>query len=125
MRCASITSLLEIKDVTDEMAKTIRAIWKAESKQALSEAYVDLYEVEKAFHSPLKLTPLKRHCIDQLLGTCGVEHLGYDTRANRHVYYCNAGDTYATTICFVGESLTVTCWGYYVERGTIEEKVSY
>lgn len=125
MRCASITSLLEIKDVDEKMAKTIRDIWKANDKRELAQAYVDLYEVEKAFHSPLKLTPLKRHCINQLLEMHGVEHLGYDKRANRHVYYCNAGDTYTTTVCFVGESLTVRCWGDYVERGTIEEKVSY
>ena len=116
MRAASLKSLLEIKDLSEEDALLIRAIWKAPSKQAVAELYVGIYEVEKAFHTPLKLTPLKRHCIDQILQTSGVEHLGYCNIANRHIYYCNAGDAYATTACFVGDSLTVTNWGYYAER---------
>lgn len=129
MRAASVTSLLEIKDVTREMAHRVRAIWKAVKTDDLLALFPDdraamLDRIIEA-RSAKRYRQLQRNLIDELIGTCGVEHLGYDKRANRHVYYCNGGDSYATTVCFVGESLAVSCWAYYVERGTIEELETY
>lgn len=52
-----------------------------------------------------------RNRIDQILQTHGVEHLGVLKRSGEHVYYCNSGDAYATTVVFVGMDLRVQCWG--------------
>lgn len=94
---ASIKSLMQIKDVTEEDAKAIRAIWHASWKSntgGMTEA---------------------RERIDAILRTSGVEWLGVHKRAGKSVYYCNAGDTYATTVLFIGHRLIVGCWGDLAE----------
>ena len=93
---ASIKSLMTIKDVTEEDARAIRQLW-----------HTDRYRGRA------------RPAIDKILGTYGVEHLGYSKRTKHEVYYCNAGDTYATTILFIGPHLRVGCWGDLMERGTV------
>ena len=93
---ASVKSLMEIKDVTEDDAKKIRHLW-----------HTDRYRGRA------------RPAVDKILGTYGVEHLGYSKRAMHEVYYCNAGDSYATTVLFVGPHLRVGCWGDLVERGTV------
>lgn len=101
-RAASIKSLMQIKDVTEEDAKAIRAIW-----------HTDRYRGRA------------RPAIGKLLGTHGLEYLGRTKRTRHEVYYCNAGDTYATTILFVGPHLRVGCWGDMVERGTVATDPGY
>lgn len=120
MRASSVSNLTDIKDVTEADAALIRALWKAESWEQLVAIYPEA-EAVRTYQRATGLRQIKRYCVDKILNTCGIEHLGYDTRANRHVYYCNAGDAYATTVCFVGDSLVATCWSYYVERGTIKQ----
>lgn len=122
-RAAATHNITQIKDVTDADAKRVRAIWKAVKTDDLLALYPDkraemLDRIIEAKTSR-RYRQLQRELINDVIGTCGVEHLGYDRRANRHIYYCNAGDTYATTICFVGDSLVVRCWGDYAERGTL------
>jgi hypothetical protein len=55
--------------------------------------------------------------IDELLETFGVESLDLDDRL---ISYCNAGDTYAATICHIGDGWTdeyvVASWGDLVEE---------
>lgn len=121
---SAVANLIQLKDVNVDTAKTVRAIWKAESHSALSQAYVDLYEVEKAFHTTLKLRALKRYCINQLLGYHGVEYLGIMKRTSEHVHYCNAGDAYTDTIVFVGDRLVVGNWGGYIEARLVNEPAS-
>jgi len=87
---ASIARLCEIKDVTEEDAKRIRDIWKTKRAPILTQ-------------------------IDKILNTYGVEFLGVLKRGGGDVYYCNAGDTYATTVLFVGDRLVVGCIGDYAE----------
>lgn len=119
---ASVNRLVQLKDVDEEMAKLIRAIWKAESRQAISDVYVDLYEVERAFHRDPGIRHIKRLCIDQIMQTCGVEYLGLHKPSGQSFYYCNVGDGYAGTVLFIGGRLEVGCWADYVERNTILER---
>jgi hypothetical protein len=93
---ASIARLMEIKDVTEEDAKAIRRLWHNEP-----------------------ITRKVREQIDQILRTSGVEYLGEHKRSGHNVYYCNAGDTYATTVLFIGPRLVVGCWGDLAERDAV------
>lgn len=56
--------------------------------------------------------------IDRILGTHGVEHTarGHNAKSPA-IHYCNAGDTYATTILKVNGRFRIGCWGDIVERG--------
>ena len=74
-RVPSIQALMEIKDVTKEDAIKCREIWQTVSNRREA-----------------------REQIDGLIRTCGVEYLGTHKRSGQAVYYCNAGDTYSTTI---------------------------
>lgn len=85
-RCASIKSLTDIKDVTEEDAERIRQIWKGTEDLAYAQIVVN-----------------------RILQTHGVEYLLTDRRTNREVLYCNAGDVYATTVLFCGNVLFVGC----------------
>jgi hypothetical protein len=98
-RAASAKALQELKDVTPEDARAIRNAWKTIGKR--SEA---------------------RARIDALFRTYGVEYLGQSKRTGEHVYYCNAGDTYAPTILFAGMRMFVGCWGDLVERSAIRDR---
>lgn len=101
-RAASVSALMSIKDVTEEQAKMIRALWH---------------------HSRYRNNA--RTAVDAVLRTYGVEYLGRNKRTKDEVYYCNAGDTYATTVLFVGPHLRVGCWGDLIERGTVATAPDY
>lgn len=95
---ASVKKLQEIKDVTPELARYLREIWHTYPNRRTA-----------------------RESIDKLLNTCGVEYLGRHRRSNEHVYYCNAGDTYSTTVLFIGTRMIVGCWGDLVENNTVRD----
>jgi hypothetical protein len=97
-RAASLTQLQQIKDVTPEIAAAVRNAWKTVRSR------------EEA-----------RKQVDRLIETHGVEYLGIHRRTGDHVYYCNAGDTYATTVMFRGLCLTVGCIGDLLEPDLIRE----
>jgi hypothetical protein len=97
-RAASSKRLQEIKDVTPEITAKVRKVWKTVHKRDEARAQ-----------------------IDKLIETHGVEFLGVHRRTGYDVYYCNAGDTYATTILFHGLILSVGCWGDLVEANMIRE----
>lgn len=131
---ASVAALMELKDVTEEDAKLIRRIWNCKTKNELlaileeeeSHALKNTVTwVNSCYHFP-KMRETKRKAVDEVLRTCGVEYLGrYRGRsglAGHAVYYCNAGDTYAPTIIFIGGALRVGCWGDLVERGLIDRE---
>lgn len=123
-RASSVKVLCEIKDVTEETAKLIRAVWKALDADELIEVLEDTGNKELAdriSHHQL-LSHFKRDTIDQLLGTYGIEYLGRNRRTRDSVYYCNAGETYATTILFHGDNLIVTTMGDYVEAGLLDRE---
>lgn len=128
MRAASIEKLTEIKDVTEDIAKTVRSVWKASSSARLEkivgeELYEQLRETDLKRFCPMSLQDQKEWLIDKLIGTSGVEYLG--TRNQTDIYYCNAGDPYALTICFCGSSLIVAAWGDLIESGTVKERQYY
>lgn len=97
-RCASVRTLQQIKDVTAADALAIRTAWRtiADRREA-------------------------RDAIDAILRTYGVEFLGIHKRSEESVYYCNAGDTYATTILFAGLRMWVGCYVDLVERNAVRE----
>jgi hypothetical protein len=98
--CASMASLQTIKDVTPADAWLIRHYWRT---------LVDRRDARAA--------------IDKVLRTHGVEYLGVRKRADEDVYYCNAGDTYASTVIFIGPRMVVGCWGDLIEAGKIRKAV--
>lgn len=101
-KCASVTALLQIKDVTAEDAAAIRKIWQTVPNR--QEA---------------------REQIDKILRTHGVEYLGTHKRSKQHLDYCNAGDPYATTIVFHGPRMVVQCWGDLAEKNLIQGPEQY
>lgn len=101
-RAPSVKALTTIKDVTRADALAIRNAWRT-----------------------IKNRGEARAAIDAILRTHGVEYLGQHKRTCEHIYYCNAGDSYASTVIFAGLSARVACWGDIVERGLIAEGRSY
>lgn len=113
-KSASVKALQQIKDIDKDTAEKIRAVW-------LSTSGADSLDAPQY----LKPRAARRHVIDRLAQTCGVEYLGWHKRRKEHVYWCNAGDTYATTIMFIGDSLVIGCMGDLIERGLIKEPIGY
>jgi IS4 transposase len=100
--CASVKSLTSIKDVTEDDAKQIRKIWQTVNSR--SEA---------------------RSQIDKVLRTFGVEYLGQHKRNGEHIYYCNTGESYASTVIFSGLHMRVGCWADLVEKNLIKENQGF
>lgn len=99
-RYPSVKTLMKIKDVTADDARAIRAVMQGPGK-------VD------------GLTRMQR--IDAILRTYGVEVTPAGKNAKSPAFvYCNAGDTYATTVLKVRGQFRVGCWGDIVERGNYE-----
>lgn len=95
-RAATVDALMQIKDVTKEDALKIRHIWKTTKSRSTA-----------------------REGIDKVLRTYGIEYLGQHRRTGRDVYYCNTGESYASTVVFIGPSLYVNCWADYVEKNLV------
>jgi hypothetical protein len=113
---ASVERLMQIKDVTEEDAALIRAIWKARTRD---QVYA-LYPKAEQWNAE-SLDRTKQESINAAIRAMGVEYLGRWKRTGETIEYCNAADTYATTIVFVGDKLRVGCMGYYVEKGIDRE----
>jgi hypothetical protein len=96
IRSASVKRLMQIKDVTPEIAKKVKTIWVMSKSR------------DKAMST-----------IDRLIGTYGVESLGQSKRTGQSIDYCQASDSYDTTILFCGDNLTVGCWGDLVEHNAV------
>lgn len=101
-RCASVKNLMTIKDVTQEDAQEIRRIWKTVTNRGEA-----------------------RGRIDKILRTYGVEYLGQHKRSGERVYYCNTGESYASTIIFSGLHMRVGCWADLVEKNLIKENEGF
>lgn len=97
-KCASVKNLMTLKDVTQEDAENIRKVWQTVTNRREA-----------------------REQIDKILRTYGVEYLGQHRRTGEHIYYCNAGDSYAGTIIFSGLHMRVGCWADLVEKNLICE----
>jgi hypothetical protein len=99
MSYPSIKTLMQIKDVTREDARKIRAIMDGPGK-------VD------------GETRMER--IDRVLNTCGVEVIpaGHNQKSPA-IVYCNAGDAYSWTVLKVNGQFRVGCWGGYRGAGEL------
>lgn len=130
MTCASLENLQNIKDVTEEDARLIRKLWSI-----IGGTYVRAYLERPAINDKGRFdlvlannrggTNLRQAAINVIMGGHGVEHLGQRKGNREHVYYVNAGDTYATTILFDGLHLRVGDIGTLIERGLIRETSTY
>lgn len=116
---ASIKSLLRVPGMTRETAARIRLAWNTWDRNTLLlNCPATLAWHNACYHAP-KLREVRREAINELAEMHGLELLGIHKRAGGYVYYCNAGDTYTTTILFHGERMTVGCWGDLVERNAV------
>lgn len=119
-RAASIKAICQIKDIDRATAVIIRHVWLEAGRQELL-ALAETHGITLHHGYAESLNYLRALIIDKLAGTHGVEHLGEHRRTGLDVDYCNAGDTYASTIIFHGDVMHVACWGDYVERGAVRE----
>ena len=117
---ASTGRLLQIKDVTQEDADKIRLLWVARDFGSLRLAYPECGIFSEG---PTVFRHVQRECVDRILRTSGVEFLGYSVGRGVSVYYCNAGDTYATTVLFLGHHMRVGCIGDLIENNRITQPV--
>jgi len=100
--------------------------WKADGRGALRGAVGDaimerIERDERSMYGRRSWRETKREAINYLIEGHGVELLGLHKRSGELAYYVNSGDTYATTIIFIGGRLTVGTWGDMIESGTVRE----
>lgn len=125
-RCVRLHELVELLDheygdEAQSVAARIAAVWRATNVvelDALDPSIVERYIGYHACHSAW-LDEVKRWEIDRLTKTYGIEYAG-KTAQGAEVSYCNAGDSYAATILFVGGELRVGDWGSMVEQRRIK-----
>src|SRR5690606_18019283 len=122
MRCASVKSLMAIHHVDEQIAKLVRAVWRAKSRDEIIAACPESADYGRDFYARPTLRACKRDAVNRLIGAHGVEYLGVSRKTGEDVYYCNAGDAYVATVIFAGDTLRVGCWADMVERGSIREK---
>jgi hypothetical protein len=118
-----------------EHARELRAILEVATREELEtileQGTNDIgdngpYPVTRAWYrqcfNPLQLTTAKLSIADEILGTHGVEYIPAGKgRKSPAVEYCNTGDSYALTLCYIsGQGYRVTSWGDIVERGNYE-----
>lgn len=123
-RCTTIKNLERVANEKSDAIK-IRKIWKSESLGDLEKIDCQLYRDTTGGLFNLDLEHVKKLMIDSVINTHGIEYLGYHKRQEVHVDYCNAGDTYTTTIIFMGDNLVVGCWGDLVEKNLIEHACGF
>ena len=109
-----IKDLCASRDVVSILRGLINAKCPATAEYASQCRHIGPYD------SRMWRTTLVLHAVDHILGTCGVEALGYtDNPGYAPDYeYLNAGDTYATTLIYKRETdrLFIGCWGDIAER---------
>jgi hypothetical protein len=91
-------------------AKTVRFLFTA-TREELNQYEAGAARTAECYNRP-SLTDLRLTVIDAALGTHGVE-------GDNNMEYCNAGDTYATTICHYAGRFVVSSWGDIVERNNL------
>ena len=116
-RCTSLASLQEIKDVSEEDAKFIRAVWRSRTLKELSRALgKDVSGTRADLFGELKRTKIALR-----LNAFDVEHLGNLGRNETEIHVCAVGDPYAPTVVFAGGDLRVACAADYTERGSLKK----
>lgn len=123
-RVPSVHKLETELNLDRETARKIRAIFKGKLDPRTVEQ-TDKW-VRRGHSNPSEIEQ-RLHAADVLLGTHGVEVLDSNRedfwRHAPEVYYCNAGDTYAATLCYepAYDRVTIASWGdmleWYEKRG--------
>lgn len=130
MRCPSTDRLVAtFRDLDRKGANLIRRLAHAVDDRARLESIIarecpDTHAYARRcysdpFDSHMWRVTMALHAIDRVLGTHGVESLGpVSMREGPPYEYCNAGDTYATTLVYTRatDTLRIACWGDIVER---------
>ena len=131
----SIESLNHSNIRLDCSPEVIRGVWNASCRNAAIVALTRHFQgdVGKAedffcetqqngFRGLRALADHKRTMIDRLAGFHGVEYLGVHRRAGKVVRYCNAGDSYAPTLCFMGRRLFIATVGDLIEDRKVKRE---
>jgi hypothetical protein len=118
-------------DLDTAQAKLIKDLCAARDYRELLEPLIEAKCPETAayarscyndpYNSRMWRTTLVLHAIDHILGTSGVECIGEGEHSEGYAppyEYCNAGDTYATTLVYkrASDRLFIGKWGDIVER---------
>jgi hypothetical protein len=117
----NLPSIKTLSSITIGRAKELRRVLEIKDRATL-ESILDKYPVTaKWYHScynPMGFTTAKLSIANEILGTYGVEYIpkGHNSKSPA-IEYCNAGDTYNSTLLFVSGRYRVGCWGDIVERG--------
>ena len=121
MNLPGVKTLTQIKDCTRKDALKIRAILACKNVDAVTELSGAALEYVRRCYNRPPLQMAKLTAVDAILHTHGVEFIPRGRGARSpSIEYCNAGDTYATTIMWTGGRYRVGCWGDIVERGNYE-----
>lgn len=113
----SIAILSSLKDVTPELAKHIRHIWKDAPRAEILKAIDPMLH-----HGFLSDTDYGRMLwIDKVAGYYGVEYLGTN-RTGHEVHALNSGDCYTETLVFAGSRMFVSTTADLIETGYIRKQ---
>ncbi len=131
----SIESLSHSNIRLDCAPEVIRGVWNANCRNAalvalthhfngdVGKAEDFFYETQQnGFRGLRSLGDHKRTMIDKLAGFHGVEYLGVHRRAGKVVRYCNAGDSYAPTLCFMGRRMFIATVGDLIEDRKVKRE---
>jgi len=116
-RAPSIRTLTRDLGISEAEAQTVRGLIKGTVDPETVEA-TDRW-IRQCYYRPSD-AELVMHAVDATIGTHGVESLGptIDRRFTPAFSYCNAGDTYASTVIRNNRigSYFVGCWGTVAEH---------
>lgn len=118
-------SLIEALRITPEQADTVRGLIRGEIRTKDAERFPKSNAYfAKCCHEPKRLDRILA-CLDECLGTFGVEALGEVQTYGPPAEYLNTGDTYSPTLLFdhITGKFCLTSWGDWFERN--ENKRSF
>lgn len=112
---AKLAAAFRIDDAT---ARKIRRVLRGEIDPCGASPATATW-VRDCYNDP-SLACQSKHAADRLLKTHGIEAIwregdGDDPRDRPLFEYCNAGDSYAPTLVFVGGRVEIATWGDMVE----------
>lgn len=121
---SNLPSVKTLATIAHERARELRAVLEVTKRSDLetllaSGKYPVTDEWYRRCLHPMSFGTAKLSIADEILNTSGVEYIPAGSNAKSPaIEYCNAGDTYASTLMYVsGRGYRVGCWGDIVERG--------
>ena len=119
-----LPSVKKLKEIAKDRAKELRSILELTTWKDL-EVILGNYPNTKRWADSLRIAPSFHACkmkmANEVLGAHGVGYIarGHNAKSPA-IEYCNAGDTYTSTLLFVNGRYRVGCWGDIVERGNYD-----